>query len=165
MDECYFLCWYLILKKIVWNSFWSFQLKIFRVFPVNVWIFIITAVCTEKCNSSRGYCDKPFECRYVHYDYYTLRLIRNRTESLFIMFIKWKQVWNLTSLINVILISWRCLLGWTGESCDKCIPNPGCVHGYCYEPWQCICQSGWGGRYCNIGKSIASANASTNWFI
>lgn len=81
------------------------------------------------------------------------------------MFIKWKQVWNLSSLINVILTSCRCLLGWTGESCDKCIPNPGCVHGFCYEPWQCICQSGWGGRYCNIGKSIASTYAITNWFI
>lgn len=63
------------------------------------------------------------------------------------------------------MTSCRCLLGWTGESCDKCIPNPGCVHGFCYEPWQCICQSGWGGRYCNIGKSIASTYAITNWFI
>lgn len=67
------------------------------------------------------------------------------------------------------MTSCRCLLGWTGESCDKCIPNPGCVHGFCYEPWQCICQSGWGGRYCNIGKSIASTNYKliyiSHWFV
>ncbi|KAJ6651179.1 hypothetical protein lerEdw1_000729 [Lerista edwardsae] len=25
----------------------------------------------------------------------------------------------------------------------------GCVHGTCHQPWQCICQSGWAGKFCN----------------
>uniref|UniRef100_A0A8C6WHK4 EGF-like domain-containing protein n=1 Tax=Neogobius melanostomus TaxID=47308 RepID=A0A8C6WHK4_9GOBI len=26
---------------------------------------------------------------------------------------------------------------------------PGCVHGSCDLPWQCLCEEGWGGRFCS----------------
>ncbi|TSK18054.1 Protein jagged-1a [Bagarius yarrelli] len=48
-----------------------------------------------------------------------------------------------------------CLEGWaspecsTGEYCDQCIPHPGCVHGTCEEPWQCLCDTNWGGQLCD----------------
>ena len=45
------------------------------------------------------------------------------------------------------------MIGWEGESCDQCIRNPDCSNGYCYEPWQCICQGDWTGLNCNIGKT------------
>uniref|UniRef100_A0A3B4CG76 Delta-like protein n=1 Tax=Pygocentrus nattereri TaxID=42514 RepID=A0A3B4CG76_PYGNA len=43
----------------------------------------------------------------------------------------------------------HCLYGWQGLYCDKCIPHPGCVHGTCVEPWQCLCDTNWGGQLCN----------------
>ncbi|PWA25968.1 hypothetical protein CCH79_00001471 [Gambusia affinis] len=43
----------------------------------------------------------------------------------------------------------KCLYGWQGLYCDKCIPHPGCVHGTCVEPWQCLCDLNWGGHLCD----------------
>uniref|UniRef100_A0A671QS93 Delta-like protein n=1 Tax=Sinocyclocheilus anshuiensis TaxID=1608454 RepID=A0A671QS93_9TELE len=37
-----------------------------------------------------------------------------------------------------------CLEGWTGPDC-----NTGCVHGTCVEPWQCLCDTNWGGQLCD----------------
>lgn len=45
----------------------------------------------------------------------------------------------------------RCLYGWQGQYCDKCILHPGCVHGTCVEPWQCLCDTNWGGHLCDKG--------------
>ena len=47
----------------------------------------------------------------------------------------------------------RCQYGWQGLYCDKCIPHPGCVHGTCNEPWQCLCETNWGGQLCDKGAS------------
>lgn len=27
--------------------------------------------------------------------------------------------------------------------------HPGCLHGTCTQPWQCVCKEGWGGLFCN----------------
>lgn len=43
----------------------------------------------------------------------------------------------------------RCKLGWQGKLCDQCIRYPGCLHGSCQQPWQCYCDEGWGGLFCN----------------
>ena len=45
----------------------------------------------------------------------------------------------------------RCSYGWQGRFCDECVPYPGCVHGSCVEPWQCSCETNWGGLLCNKG--------------
>ncbi|XP_067367399.1 protein delta homolog 2 isoform X2 [Channa argus] len=29
------------------------------------------------------------------------------------------------------------------------MPMPGCLHGSCQQPWQCSCEPGWGGRFCD----------------
>lgn len=50
-----------------------------------------------------------------------------------------------------LCVSYRCLYGWQGQYCDKCIPHPGCVHGTCVEPWQCLCDTNWGGHLCDKG--------------
>lgn len=47
----------------------------------------------------------------------------------------------------------RCSYGWQGRFCDECVPYPGCVHGSCVEPWQCNCETNWGGLLCNKGSS------------
>ena len=48
----------------------------------------------------------------------------------------------------------RCRPGWKGEFCDQCMPYPGCKHGYCNgAPWQCICETNWGGILCDQGPS------------
>lgn len=33
--------------------------------------------------------------------------------------------------------------------CDECEPYPGCIHGTCKKQWECICNEGWGGLFCN----------------
>ncbi|KAF7642793.1 hypothetical protein LDENG_00250580, partial [Lucifuga dentata] len=43
----------------------------------------------------------------------------------------------------------RCDPGWDGERCERCVPTPGCVHGSCQQPWQCSCEAGWAGRFCD----------------
>ncbi|KAK2104901.1 hypothetical protein P7K49_018757 [Saguinus oedipus] len=44
-----------------------------------------------------------------------------------------------------------CSYGWQGRFCDECVPYPGCVHGSCVEPWQCSCETNWGGLLCDKG--------------
>lgn len=58
----------------------------------------------------------------------------------------------------------RCLYGWQGQYCDKCIPHPGCVHGTCKEPWQCLCDINWGGHLCDKGSfpSLISAHCRSS---
>lgn len=46
----------------------------------------------------------------------------------------------------------RCSYGWQGRFCDECVPYPGCVHGSCVEPWQCNCETNWGGLLCDKGS-------------
>ncbi|KAI6068230.1 Delta-like protein [Aix galericulata] len=36
-----------------------------------------------------------------------------------------------------------------GRYCDECIPHIGCRHGTCKTQWQCICDEGWGGLFCD----------------
>ncbi|XP_033836071.2 protein delta homolog 2 [Periophthalmus magnuspinnatus] len=43
----------------------------------------------------------------------------------------------------------RCDPGWEGPLCAHCALMPGCVHGSCELPWQCVCAEGWGGRFCD----------------
>lgn len=45
-------------------------------------------------------------------------------------------------------------MGFSGRYCDDCIRYPGCLHGTCQQPWQCNCQEGWGGLFCNQGEFI-----------
>ncbi|KAM9363998.1 uncharacterized protein dlk2 isoform 2-T2 [Pholidichthys leucotaenia] len=33
---------------------------------------------------------------------------------------------------------------------------PGCVHGSCQQPWQCSCEKGWGGRFCDKDLNACS---------
>lgn len=46
----------------------------------------------------------------------------------------------------------RCHYGWKGDLCDECETFPGCDHGTCMEPWQCVCDTNWGGLLCDKGK-------------
>lgn len=53
----------------------------------------------------------------------------------------------------------RCNYGWQGRFCDECVPYPGCVHGSCVEPWQCNCETNWGGLLCNKGSGRPRATS------
>lgn len=33
--------------------------------------------------------------------------------------------------------------------CNECVRYPGCLHGTCQKPWECACDEGWGGLFCN----------------
>lgn len=46
-----------------------------------------------------------------------------------------------------------CRPGWQGRLCNECIPHNGCRHGTCSIPWQCTCDEGWGGLFCDQGES------------
>ena len=50
----------------------------------------------------------------------------------------------------------RCPSGWQGALCDQCVPYPGCVHGTCQKPNECVCESGWGGVLCNLGALLVN---------
>ena len=39
-----------------------------------------------------------------------------------------------------------------GQTCDHCICLTGCVHGYCNNPFECICEDGWTGIFCDKRK-------------
>nr|CAD7409649.1 unnamed protein product [Timema poppensis] len=43
----------------------------------------------------------------------------------------------------------KCHSGWKGRLCDECERYPGCLHGTCQKPWDCLCDEGWGGLFCN----------------
>ncbi|CAG2059566.1 unnamed protein product [Timema podura] len=51
-----------------------------------------------------------------------------------------------------------CKVGWWGEKCDKCYAYPGCVHGKCNRPWECNCESGWGGMLCDQELTFCENN-------
>ncbi|MEQ2190726.1 hypothetical protein XENOCAPTIV_007197 [Xenoophorus captivus] len=60
-------------------------------------------------------------------------------------------------------------MGWQGPSCNECVHYPGCLHGTCSQPWQCNCQEGWGGlfcdqdlNYCTNHKPCANGATCTN---
>lgn len=55
----------------------------------------------------------------------------------------------LVSYLVIFFMQIRCKLGWQGKLCDQCIRYPGCLHGSCQQPWQCYCNEGWGGLFCN----------------
>lgn len=39
-----------------------------------------------------------------------------------------------------------------GDSCTQCLSMPGCVHGHCIKPFECRCQEGWSGMFCDKRK-------------
>ncbi|XP_050537689.1 delta-like protein 1 isoform X2 [Daktulosphaira vitifoliae] len=43
----------------------------------------------------------------------------------------------------------RCKLGFYGDTCNTCIPLPGCQHGYCNNSFECKCEEGWDGIFCS----------------
>lgn len=70
------------------------------------------------------------------------------------------NTWQYLSIFQIIFNNvffpsfFRCRLGWQGAHCDQCIRYPGCLHGTCNQPWQCNCDEGWGGLFCNQGMYI-----------
>ncbi|XP_055029187.2 protein delta homolog 1 [Misgurnus anguillicaudatus] len=51
----------------------------------------------------------------------------------------------------------RCMAGWRGIACDRCVPSADCAHGSCEEPGQCICERGWTGARCDRDISLCSS--------
>ncbi|MBN3288733.1 DLK1 protein, partial [Polyodon spathula] len=56
----------------------------------------------------------------------------------------------------------RCNPGWQGPRCEQCAPSPGCLHGSCITPWQCICDPGWVGSHCNIDIHSCTTKPCSN---
>ncbi|CAG5134091.1 unnamed protein product, partial [Candidula unifasciata] len=52
----------------------------------------------------------------------------------------------------------ECRVGWQGKFCKECIPYPGCQKGRCEKPWQCNCEEGWGGLFCNQDLNFCTHN-------
>lgn len=61
---------------------------------------------------------------------------------------------NDMKLFLPLLVFHRCEYGWTGDLCTECARYPGCVHGTCSQPWQCQCDTNWGGLLCDKSKSL-----------
>ena len=56
----------------------------------------------------------------------------------------------------------RCHTGWQGSNCTECVKNSSCLHGYCREPFECICNGNWSGTYCNISSNATNGVIATN---
>lgn len=63
------------------------------------------------------------------------------------------------------MMAYRCRVGFSGRYCDDCIRYPGCLHGTCQQPWQCNCQEGWGGLFCNQGECLGFLHSVAIWFL
>ncbi|XP_034504097.1 protein delta homolog 2 isoform X1 [Ailuropoda melanoleuca] len=55
-----------------------------------------------------------------------------------------------------VLLPIRCDPGWEGLHCERCVRMPGCQHGTCHQPWQCICHTGWAGKFCDKDEHICT---------
>ena len=72
----------------------------------------------DNCSAEHGECVAPGECRCKHVSMHS----------------------SITELhCNGHFFS-SLQLGWEGEGCNKCSVYPGCLHGYCSDPWQCNCE-------------------------
>ncbi|XP_004584351.2 protein delta homolog 1 isoform X2 [Ochotona princeps] len=56
----------------------------------------------------------------------------------------------------------RCQPGWQGPLCDQCVTSPGCMNGFCEEPWQCLCQEGWDGKLCDTDVRACTSGPCAN---
>uniref|UniRef100_A0A8C5SQF3 Delta like non-canonical Notch ligand 1 n=1 Tax=Laticauda laticaudata TaxID=8630 RepID=A0A8C5SQF3_LATLA len=65
---------------------------------------------------------------------------------------------NGIKLLAVIL----CRPGWQGPLCDRCVPFPGCLHGTCVKPGQCMCEEGWIGSHCDTVVHPCSSKPCSN---
>lgn len=68
--------------------------------------------------------------------------------------IKFKTVYKEQKLVRTRPVD-DCCKGYTkNTSEDRCIPvcSTDCVHGTCTAPDTCLCESGYGGPYCDICK-------------
>lgn len=63
-------------------------------------------------------------------------------------------VFTMNKNVKCFLSLFRCHYGWQGDYCNKCIPYPGCVHGSCQLPWECVCETNWGGFLCDKGIAL-----------
>jgi hypothetical protein len=66
--------------------------------------------------------------------------------------IKFKTVYKTQNLVKFRPVD-ECCKGYTrSNSEDRCIPvcSKDCVHGTCVAPDQCLCETGYGGPYCDI---------------
>ena len=61
-----------------------------------------------------------------------------------------------TLLGNTLLSFNRCHLGWQGPNCTECVRNVSCDHGYCHQPFECICEENWVGALCNISRNATN---------
>ena len=59
------------------------------------------------------------------------------------------QTWE-----TYLSIVFSCHPGWTGPTCETCIPLPGCSihHGFCTKPLECKCRDGYTGAFCSTMK-------------
>ncbi|CAI2722540.1 unnamed protein product [Schistosoma spindalis] len=48
----------------------------------------------------------------------------------------------------------QCKSGWTGITCNQCIPRENCLHGKCLLGNDCVCNSGWTGYLCDSKNVI-----------
>ncbi|XP_043461795.1 delta-like protein C [Leptopilina heterotoma] len=57
----------------------------------------------------------------------------------------------------------RCKLGFYGDTCGKCVALPGCQHGRCNVSFECACDPGWKGLFCNEPACASDCNPSQGY--
>ena len=69
--------------------------------------------------------------------------------------VNWRTTMSVLTMIcsniwHVCDMNFSCFEGWSGPSCDQCLPLAGCQHGKCVDhPNTCVCDDGWEGHLCD----------------
>lgn len=129
---------------------------------------VSAAMCRQGCSTEHGSCKVPGECKWertrnsVFMSNRIMHLLHSCVLAWLAALSLYPHLYNCYACVLCLHV--RCLYGWQGEYCDQCIPHPGCVHGSCVEPWQCLCDTNYGGQLCDKGTcSHAVMSSSLHW--
>ncbi|KOX79871.1 Neurogenic locus protein delta [Melipona quadrifasciata] len=116
-------------------------------------IFLKKARCLPGCDEQHGHCSRPDECIVLvlavagENNIFENRRRPGQLSRVGVRGASFKRPRRPLEIYGHTVST--CHNGWKGAYCDQCVRYPGCLHGSCQKPWECLCDEGWGGLFCN----------------